>query len=122
MALTDTQKAQVRMYLGYERSRDLYPELENKFGILSAEEETLIAGILTKLVALDTAIDSVAVGGDLQVIQVDEVKLRDGDPLEVYAAQGRRLVRRLESMFGVFARLDYYGQTAADGGGVIPLG
>jgi hypothetical protein len=122
MALTETQKAQVRMYLGYERGYDLNYRLESKLDVFTAAEEALVGDLLTKLAALDARIDDATTDGTLDVAKVDEVEMREGDPLERYAAQGRRLVARLEILCAVEARADYYGQGAGAMGGLIALG
>lgn len=124
MALSATQKAQVRLYLGYERGYDLHPELESKLDSFSAEEETQVVAVLASLAALDAKAESVATNGVLEAIKVGDLELREGDPLELYAKQGRRLVARLEILTSVDARADYWGAGSCGGslGGVIPLG
>lgn len=122
MALTDTQKAQVRQYLGCERGYDRNSKLEDKMANLSSEEETLVAAVLTRLVAIDTAIDSLTSDASARLRRVDEVEFSDRDPFEQQRDQGRRLVARLTALLGVEINRDYYG----DGGGPIaapiPLG
>ncbi len=122
MALTETQKAQVRQYLGWERGYDRNSKLEDKLLNLSAEEETLVAAVLTKLAAHDTALDGLSTGTAARVRKVDEIEFSDRDPYEQLRDQGRRLVARLSALLGVDINRDYYG----DGGGPlaapIPLG
>lgn len=122
MALTDTQRAQVRQYLGWERGYDRNSKLEDKMANLSSEEETLVAAVLTRLVAIDTAIDSLTSDASARLRRVDEVEFSDRDPFEQQRDQGRRLVARLTALLGVEINRDYYG----DGGGPIaapiPLG
>ena len=122
MALTEDQKAQARAYLGWERGRDLNSKLEDKLVNLSANEETLVGATLTRLIAIDTAIDGLVTGDAARVSKVDEVEFSDADPFEQYRSQGRRLVARLSALLGVDSNRDYYG----DGGGPIaapiPLG
>lgn len=123
MALLSSQLAAVRMYLGYERGFDLNPRLESKLVALSADEEAQVVAVLAKLAALDARIDTVATNGTLEAGKITDTELRDGDPLELYARQGRRLVARLAILCAVDVGRDYY---ASDGGasmgGVIPLG
>lgn len=122
MALTDTQKSQARMYLGWERGYDLNSKLEDKLANLSASEETLVSAQLVRLTALDAAIDNLVTDDRAGVIEVDEVKFSEADAFELYRSQGRRLVARLSALLGVDSNRDYY----SDGGGPvaapIPLG
>lgn len=121
MALTETQKTSVRMYLGYERGADLNSTLESKLDDLSATEETRVGAAVTALDALVTRMDTLSTNGTLEALKVDEIELREGDVLEHYAAQGRRLVRRLVALLGVEPRIDFFDESGGIGG-VIPLG
>ena len=122
MALTDTQKAQVRQYLGWERGYDRNSKLEDKLANLSSEEETLVVAVLTKLAAVDTAIDSLTTDSAGRVVQVDEVRFADRDPFEQYRDQGRRLVARLTALLGVDINRDFFGDGGAPIAVPIPLG
>ncbi len=122
MALTDTQKAQVRQYLGWERGYDRNSKLEDKLANLSSEEETLVTAVLTKLAAVDTAIDSLTTDSAGRVVQVDEVRFADRDPFEQYRDQGRRLVARLTALLGVDINRDFFGDGGAPLASPIPLG
>lgn len=123
MALTSTEQASVRLYLGYERGFEMNPRLESKLGALSAEEEAQVRAVLAKLAAHDARADStVGLNGTLEAIKIKETELRDGDPLALYAKQGRRLVGRLAIVFGVDVGRDYYGDGGGDMGGAIGLG
>lgn len=122
MALTDTQKTQARQYLGWERGYDRNSKLEDKLANLSAEEETLVGAVLTKLVAIDAAIDSLTTDASARVVQVDEVRFSDRDPYEQHQNQGRRLVARLTALLGVEINKDYYGDGGQPLAQPIPLG
>lgn len=122
MALTDTQKAQVRQYLGWERGYDRNSKLEDKLLNLSSEEETLVTAVLTKLSALDTAIDSLVTSAAGRVVQVDEVRFSERDPFEQFREQGRRLVSRLVALLGVDINRDFFGDGGAPIAAPIPLG
>ena len=92
-------------------------------GALSAEEEAQVRAVLAKLAAHDARADStVGLNGTLEAIKIKETELRDGDPLALYAKQGRRLVGRLAIVFGVDVGRDYYGDGGGDMGGAIGLG
>lgn len=57
MALTATQKAQIRLYLGYpDHMRYIHTRLESVLTNLSAEAETLVSAALTNLAVVDTGI------------------------------------------------------------------
>lgn len=122
MALSDTQKAQVRQYLGWERGYDRNSKLEDKLLNLSSEEETLVTAVLTKLSALDTAIDSLVTSAAGRVVQVDEVRFSERDPFEQFREQGRRLVSRLVALLGVDINRDFFGDGGAPIAAPIPLG
>lgn len=122
MALTETQKAQARAYLGWERGYDRNSKLEDKLQNLSAEEETIVAGVLTKLAALDAAIDGLTSDATARLRRVDEVEFSDRDPFDQFRDQGRRLVARLTALLGVDINRDYYGDGGAPLAQPIPLG
>lgn len=122
MALTETQKAQVRQYLGWERGYDRNSKLEDKLLSLSAEEETLVAAVLTQLVAHDAAIDALTSNASARLRRVDEVEFSDRDPYEQLRDQGRRLVAKLTALLGVDINRDFYGDGGAPIAQPIPLG
>lgn len=126
MALTEDQKSRVRMYLGYERNRDIYPHLESKFDLFNATEETLVGEILVELAALRTAMSSSVSGNSDGVASVSSVSssitFRSTTSLtEAQNTRGRALVSRLEAMFGVTRRIEFFGEGGCVGG-VIRLG
>ena len=120
MALTETQKTSARMWLGYERGVDFNSTLESKLLDLSATEETAVGAVLTALDNLSSRMNTLATNGTLEAKKVDEIELRDGDLLEMYRAQGRSLVSRLEALLGVKRAFDVF-EEAGSTGGVIPL-
>lgn len=124
MALSATQQAQVRLYLGYDRGADLHSDLESQFtpGALSAEEETLIAAALTNLLAVDAKLQSAAMTR-LDATQVEDIKLLGPEQLAELRRHGRMLVARLAAIFSVEPLRDVFAtMAAASMGGVIPLG
>jgi len=122
VALTETQKAKVRAYLGWQRGYDLNSALEDKLANSTAEEEAIVTATLTRLDAIDTALDALAVDDSSRLVQVDEIQLSDRDPFEQHCAQGRRLIARLVALFGVEPRRDYYSDGGAPIAAPIPLG
>jgi len=121
MALTETQKAQVRQYLGWERGYDRNSKLEDKMANLTSEEETLVIAVLTKLSALDTEFDNLS-GDAYRAIKVDEVELSDINPYDRLNARGRSLVARLTALLGVGINKDFFGDGGAPVASPIPLG
>lgn len=108
MSLTDTQKAQVRQYLGYpDVGRSCYADLEGAMSQLSAEGVLLVAGTLTQLGAIDGKLEE---AWDRQkVTRAEEITLAGPGELRALRAEGRRLARRTASLLGVRVRLDVFG-------------
>lgn len=124
MALSATQQAQVRLYLGYDRGADLHSDLESRLapGALSAEEETQVGGVLTNLAAVDTKLQTAAMTR-LDATQVEDIKLLGPEQLAELRRHGRMLVARLAALFAVEPLRDVFApMAAASMGGVIPLG
>jgi len=121
VALSEAQKAQVRLYLGFDRGRDLHPALESRWAWLSAEEEALVTGTLAALGGLDTKLLSAALE-NLDASKVDEVTLLGPEQLRALRAQGRMLVRRLGAVFAVEPLRDYFDDGGASMGGLFAVG
>lgn len=122
MALTETQKAGVRRYLGFGKGRDIHPELESRFvGWLSAEEETQIAATLTKLGELDAKLHTAALE-NLDLISADkgDAVFLGPEQLRALRAHGRMLVATLSTIFEVEPLRDIFG--VGPSGGFLPLG
>lgn len=124
MALSSLERARVRMYLGYERGYDLSSELESKLDALDTDETTLVQGVLTKLAALDTQIDTATAAPTVLSVDQGDVVFRDTSALDELATQGRRLIARLVALLRVTPATDYYSAEASTGpvAAVIPLG
>lgn len=143
MALSTTEKAQARLYLGYSGLfRYLHTRLEGALTSLDADGETLVRTQLTSLASLDTALGT-AVTSSAGVKKADEVEFFGSSTatggmtrIEELRRQGRLLVGRLSTMLGVPVYADYFGDdgypgdTYSDlglpggrrGSGTIPLG
>lgn len=84
MALTDTQKAQIRLYLGYpDGFRFKHTRLESVLDNLSPEAETLIGTLLTNLATIEARILAGATNTSLSVMmaglkRVDEIWFETG--------------------------------------------
>jgi len=144
MALSTAQQAQIRMALGYA---DIYryknPRLEGVLapGLLSADAEALVDGILVQLTAVDAAL--IGAGGNPGIAQqaagvkkVDEIEFFEGRTIRDLRRVGRMLVTRLSNILGVPLYSDVYGEggypgdsyskeglgSGNGGGNMIPLG
>lgn len=116
MALSATQKAQIRQYLGYP---DLYRyknvRLEGVLdGNLSAEAETLVAGYLTQLAAIDAVVTGKVVSR-AGLKRVDEIEFYEGKQRQEVLAIGRQYVGRLSNALGVPVYGDAFGDSGYPG-------
>lgn len=115
MALTSTEKANARLYLGYPTLfRYQNTRLESVLGDLDADAETLARSILTELTTLDAAIAAASLSGARGALKaVDEVEWyapKDSMVKVVgFVERGRMLVTRLSLIFGVPLYGDYFG-------------
>ena len=100
MALTDTQKAEVRRYLGYaDQSQGYYSVLEGAMAVLSAGGEVQVTALLTDLAAIEAALRN---PWTIQKVKrAEEVQLWVSDGLIALRQEGNRLVNQLANMFGV---------------------
>lgn len=132
MALTDTQKAKIRRYLGYPdifRYKNTRLEGVLQASTLSAEAEALIVADLATLDALDlklTGSDGVAVGS-AGVKRVDEIELQGGgQTITDLRSIGRMVVGRISTALGVpifadfFSAAGYPGDFYSELGGMGP--
>lgn len=124
MALTETQKAGVRRYLGFGRGRDIHPELESRFvGWLSAEEETQIAATLAQLDAVYAKLQSAALENtDLKSADKGDAVFFGPEQLDALRRHGRMLVQTLVTIFEVDPLRDIFGAPAGSNGGFVGLG
>lgn len=125
MALSEAQKADVRLYLGFARGRDLNPQLESRLdaGVLSTEEETRIGATLTLLGQIDTKLQSAALD-NLDLQRAEDVTFLGPEQLAELRRHGRSLVGRLATLLEVEPARDYFdtGGAGSSMGGLIPLG
>lgn len=104
--LSETQKAQIRTYLGYPdgfRYRDT--RLESVMDSLSPEAEVQIASILGNLATVDQQVLDAAAAAALGIKRVDEITFKDDvDGISVgfisAKAAGKYLVGRLSIIVG----------------------
>jgi hypothetical protein len=118
MALTSTQKAQVRLYLGFSdqsRSTGGHQALEGAMLALSAEAETQVGTILTALATVDSNLTTAQSATRAGIIEVDNggVKWSSDGMSAVNAIEraGRMYVARLAAILGVQPVRDVYGSS-----------
>lgn len=122
MALTETQKAGIRRYLGFGKGRDIHPELETRFdGWLSAAEETIIGTTLTSLDAVMTKLQSAALENtDLKSADKGDAVFFGPAQLAALREHGRMLVGTLSTIFEVEPLRDIFATGSTSG--FLPLG
>lgn len=103
MALTTTQKAQIRRYLGFpDVNRQSDQRLESAMDVLSAEGETFVGGLLTQLATVETMLtDS---WGRQKVVRAEEVTLAGDGEIRALRAEGARLAADLAVALDVTPR------------------
>lgn len=123
MALSASQLADVRRFLGYDRGYDLHPRLESRFapGALTAEEESRIGATLAAIGEIDDALQDAALH-NLDAVKVDELVLRGPEQLRALRQQGRMHVARLSIFFAVDPLRDYFDEGGGASGGMFGVG
>lgn len=122
MALSTTQRAQIRYYLGMsDVSRGGDPNrLETAMTDLSAAGQTLVESVLTSLATIETSLGTVTAAGRAGLKSVDNggvVWADDGQSAtRTLYTEGRRLCHRLAVMFGVTVERDVFGVSTRTAG------
>lgn len=109
MAFTDTQRAQVRLYLGWPaRFWQSDSRLEQAMNSIDdkAEELTICTGLLTSLADIDTRLT--ACYTRLKALAVGKITLPGQGELMALRSEGRRFAGRLASTLGVAVRHDVW--------------
>lgn len=107
MAWTDTQKANVRLYLGWPaRFWQTDSRLEQAMNAINdkAEELAICTGLLTDLADIDTKIT--ACYTRLKALRAGKIQLPGTGELAALRSEGRRLSGRLAATLGVAVRHD----------------
>jgi len=119
VALTDTQKSQIRLYLGYpDVNRMAHHSLEGAMDAISTEGEDRIGDLLTNLAAIDA---DLAGSWDRQKVKkAEEVTLAGFDEIGALRSEGRRLAQDLANLLDVPPRRLPFGTSG--GGGVCRRG
>jgi hypothetical protein len=120
MALTLTQAAQVRHFLGIPDGLEVWVSFEAQLAATSAENLVIVIDLLAKLAAIDTQLASAP--SRLKAIKVGSITLSQFGEIEGLRAEGRRLASRLASVYGISPVYDVFGEGGDSMGGVIPLG
>ncbi len=108
--LTDMQKAQVRLYLGYpDHFRYKHTRLESVLDRLSPEAETLVARALEKLESIETVLlEAGTEGAGLK--RVDEIWFENGTVrTSEIRRSGRQFISRISIITGVPIYSDVFG-------------
>ncbi len=109
MALTATQQAKVRYYLGWSaRFHQTDSRLEMALSALSTEpeSETLVITALGKCEDIDTRLEDAY--GRIKAAKVGSIDLPGHKEVETLCIQGRRWVGRIAATLGVEVRQDVF--------------
>ena len=103
MALTATQRAQVRRLLGFpDVNRERYHRLEGAMTALSAEGEAEVVAKLTSLTSIDTTLT--ASWSRQKAKRVEDIHLAGFDEIAALRDEGNRLVCDIATVLGVQPR------------------
>ena len=103
MALSDSQRAKVRRYLGYpDVNRRLFSDLEGALAAVSAEGETEVTDLLTKLGNIEDTL--VSAQSRQKVIKAEDVTLAGRDEIRALCSEGNRYAVTLASLLDVTPR------------------
>ncbi len=115
MALTDTQKAEIRDFLGWPaRFHDRDDRLENAFTALAdlPDDETRIIALLNKAKDIETRITDAL--GRIKASAVGSITLNQAEILQL-KSEGRRAVNRIAAILYVPVKANAFGGGAAGG-------
>ena len=110
MALTGTQKAQVRYYLGWSaRYFQFDSRLEQAMDSIAgvADSEALVVAALATLADIDASL--LDAHSRLKAKAVGSITLPGGQELALLRSEGRRFVGRIAATLGCEVRFDVFG-------------
>ncbi len=111
MALTDDEKVQLRMFLGYtDLDRGQYNNVEGAMLAVSAGGETQLRRIMAKIVAIDDTF-LVDASKHQKVTRVEQVHLAGANEIINLRHQGSRYVSNLATILGLRVAVDYFSET-----------
>lgn len=119
MALTDSQKSNVRGYLGYpDTYADSFYAVNSILDSLSPETEAAVVALIAKIQAVETAIDTDAIDtAGISSVGQGDPEFYEGRIIKDRRALGRGLCRKLSIKTGIEIRADYFGEGASNGVG-----
>jgi hypothetical protein len=107
MALSETEKAQIRMYLGWsQRHFQDNPRLEMAFSAVTAEAEVIIKAELASCILFDQRID--AATKRFKAHEVGSITLQGETELSLLRSLGRQHVGRIARTLGVDVMHDVF--------------
>lgn len=110
MAFTDTQKAQIRMFLGwgarYLQTDDALRRAYDSVGTLGGADQVLVEAQLTECARVDAAL--LAAESRIKADKVGPIELNAME-LDKLRDKGRTAVARMARIFGVEVRGDAFG-------------
>lgn len=141
MAFTEAQRVKLRKFLGYpDVYRQYNPRLESAFDVIGgrADTQASVEDLITKIDAVDLSLtNALALAGLKRAEEVEWYQAMSGKgisaPMAAAIAQGKMLIGRLSTTFGVPIYSDYFGIGGYPGdaymgtgnqrsGGMTPLG
>lgn len=128
MAFSETQKTQIRRYLGYpDVYRQANTRLESAIEVVGSrpETQTLIEADLASLATIEAKLSG-SVLSSAGVKKVDEIEFFQNGSLSVTRQEGRRICGRLSITFGVPIASDVFSSMGYQGDAwmhnIIPMG
>ena len=116
MALTEAERVQVRLYMGWSaRFFQFDSELEQAMNALDSKPDTeaLIQTLITECQRIDTEIT--AAESRFKAAAVGTIKLTMGNELALLRSRGRQFSGRMASTLGVEVRHDVWSGSAPTG-------
>ena len=116
MALTTTQRAAIRRYLGFpDVNRQIFGNdaLEQTFDALTPEGEVEVVALLAKLATIDATLESS--WSRQKVIKAEEVTLAGDGELRALNREGARLASQLADHLGITKRRNVFSSGSRGG-------
>lgn len=101
MAITDTERAQIRRALGYwDQTQGFYSKLEGTIFTVSAEGELQIRQYLTEIAEIDVQIREARMKR-IKASRVEDIHVAGPDEILMLYHEGNRLCRQISLILGV---------------------